>query len=360
MKLVHGGDVLGFEEKYGRKPLDFSVNTNPLGMPPGAKAAATRALEEAGAYPDPLCRRLTEALSKKEEIPPEAILFGNGAADLIFRLAYALRPKSAMVTAPGFAEYALALGAAGCPVQRHFLREDEGFCVTPRLLEEIQPGLEMLFLCEPNNPTGQTTEPSLLKATLERCRRTGTRLVVDECFVGFLENPQEHTLKGYLTEYPNLVILGAFTKLYAMAGLRLGTCFCTDPSLLEGMKKASQPWPVSSVAQAAGLAALEEPDYLARTREMIAAEKEYLRQGLAEAGIMVLGSEANYLFFKSPIVDFWEKMAREGILIRGCENFPGLSAGYFRIGIKTRADNQRFLQELQTILGQEDGGWQNP
>ena len=297
MELTHGGDWAGYAAQYGGMPLDFSANVSPLGLPQGVRQAVARALDGADRYPDPLCRALRKKLSGALGVPPQSILCGNGAADLIFRLALAEQPKRALVTAPTFAEYEQALAVAGCTADRFFLREEEGFAVTEALLERIEPGLDILFLCEPNNPTGRTTPRALLLRILERCAACGTRLVVDECFNEFLDDPAAHTLLGELEGHENLLLLRAFTKWYAMAGVRLGYALCADGALLERMRAAGQPWAVSALAQAAGEAALEETDYSAALRALVAAERPRLSAGLAALGCRVLPGEANYLLF---------------------------------------------------------------
>ena len=168
-----------------------------------------------------LCRELRAKLALHEGVPAEQILCGNGAADLIFRLVWAKKPRRALVTAPTFAEYATALESVGCTVERFFLREQEDFAVTDAFCAAIRPGVDMVFLCQPNNPTGQLTALPLVEQILHRCAACGTLLVVDECFLDFLPDHALHTAKGLLGE-GNLVILKAFTKLYGMAGVRLG------------------------------------------------------------------------------------------------------------------------------------------
>ena len=236
MKLIHGGDVAGYEAEYGAKPLDFSANINPLGLPQGVRQAVIGALDSADAYPDPLCRKLRQAIARQEGLPMEQILCGNGAADLIFRLVLALRPKKALVTAPTFAEYEQALALVGCQVQRHMLLEKDDFQLMDRFLQQLHPGLDLVFLCNPNNPTGQVIRPALLDEIGERCGKMGIRLVVDECFQSFLDQPDRHTMKGKLEKNPMLFLLRAFTKFYAMAGIRLGYGLCADTQLLEQME----------------------------------------------------------------------------------------------------------------------------
>ena len=181
MQLVHGGDWAGYRAEFGRDPLDFSANVSPLGLPEGVARAITAALPTADRYPDPLCRELRAKLALHEGVPAEQILCGNGAADLIFRLVWAKKPRRALVTAPTFAEYATALKSIGCTVERFFLREQEDFAVTDAFCAAIRPGVDMVFLCQPNNPTGQLTALPLVEQILRRCAACGTLLVVDEC-----------------------------------------------------------------------------------------------------------------------------------------------------------------------------------
>ena len=161
-QLTHGGDWAGYRAEFGRDPLDFSANVSPLGLPEGVAKAITAALATADRYPDPLCRALCEKLAAAEGVPAEWLLCGNGAADLIFRLALAAKPRTALVTAPTFAEYATALETAGCRVERHFLQEENDFAVTKDLLNAVHPGTNMVFLCQPNNPTRQLGAPDLV------------------------------------------------------------------------------------------------------------------------------------------------------------------------------------------------------
>ena len=261
MQLVHGGDWAGYRAEFGRDALDFSANVSPLGLPEGVARAITAALPTADRYPDPLCRELRAKLALHEGVPAEQILCGNGAADLIFRLVWARKPRRALVTAPTFAEYATALESVGCTVERFFLREQEDFAVTDAFCAAIRPEVDTVFLCQPNNPTGQLTALPLVEQILHRCAACGTLLVVDECFLDFLPDHALHTAKGLLGE-GELVILKAFTKLYGMAGVRLGYALSADTALLEQMQACGQPWGVSSLAQAAGLAALEETAYV--------------------------------------------------------------------------------------------------
>lgn len=349
-QLIHGGDWAGFEYEYGKAPLDFSANVSPLGLPDGVKQAIIRELDGASRYPDPLCRALREKLGQHHDLPAEHILCGNGAADLIYRLVLAARPKTALVPAPTFAEYEEALHLIGCDVQRFDLHPEDDFAVTEKILEQITPRLDILFLCEPNNPTGKTTDRALLRRILERCAETETLLIIDECFNEFLDDPDAHTLRGELSHFPNLLILKAFTKWYAMAGVRLGYAMCADTSLLDRMRRSGQPWAVSSLAQAAGCAALDETAYSRRLKKLIRQERPRMIDGLKRLGCTVCPGEANYLLFYHADAQLAGKLREKGILLRNCSNYPGLGSGWYRAAIRTEQENQVFLAAMKTVI----------
>lgn len=349
MELVHGGDWAGYRAEFGCDALDFSANVSPLGLPAGVAAAITNALPTADRYPDPLCRELRAALARAEGVPADWILCGNGAADLIFRLALAVRPRRALLPAPTFAEYEAALQTVGCAVQRVFLREENEFAVTEEFIDAVTPETDIVFLCQPNNPTGQVTPPALVERLVRRCAECGAVLVVDECFLDFLPDRDAWTAKQLLRDTPQLIILKAFTKLYAMAGVRLGYALCGDAALLEKMRGAGQPWAVSSLAQAAGLAALQETAYAGAVRALIAEQRPRMAAGLRALGLRVMDGQANYLLFRAT-PDFGEKLRRRGAVVRSCANYPGLDAAWYRTAVRTAEENTRLLQIMGEIL----------
>lgn len=349
MELVHGGDWAGYRAEFGCDALDFSANVSPLGLPAGVAAAITNALPTADRYPDPLCRELRAALAGAEGVPADWILCGNGAADLIFRLALAVRPRRALLPAPTFAEYEAALQTVGCAVQRVFLREENEFAVTEEFIDAVTPETDIVFLCQPNNPTGQVTPPALVERLVRRCAECGAVLVMDECFLDFLPDRDAWTAKQLLRDAPQLIILKAFTKLYAMAGVRLGYALCGDAALLEKMRGAGQPWAVSSLAQAAGLAALQETAYAGAVRALIAEQRPRMAAGLRALGLRVMDGQANYLLFRAT-PDFGEKLRRRGAVVRSCANYPGLDAAWYRTAVRTAEENTRLLQIMGEIL----------
>ena len=356
-KLIHGGDIYSAKERFAAmenspEVLDFSANINPLGLPDGVKIVLKESIDSFDAYPDPLCRELVLSLSVYEEVPVEWIFCGNGAADIIYRTVSAIKPKKAMVLAPTFAEYEEALNTVSCTVTRFKLYESNNYQLQEDFLDALTEDMDMLFLCNPNNPTGQLIPREFLLIVLKRCRELNILLFVDECFNDFLEEPTVYSVKEYMQEYDNLLILKAFTKIYAMAGIRLGHCITSNKELIKKLHEAGQPWSVSTPAQMAGIQAIKEREYLTRAKALIQEEREYLTENLKRCDFTVFPSNANYIFIKDACnrqKPLYEMLFEKGILIRNCDNYHGLSSGYYRICIRRHEDNIKLIEVLEEV-----------
>lgn len=345
----HGGDVY-----QNRVTLDFSANVNPLGTPERVKTAICEAAETVDRYPDPYCMPLRDALSKRLGVPAEDIVCGNGAAELIYQFAAVLKPNRSLLPVPSFSDYGAALHAVNCEPTLVPLGRENGFALDASILPSITEDVDLLMLASPNNPTGRCIDPQLLKRILERCRETGTWLFLDESFYGLTDSEKRHSLIPDLHEGDRVLILRAFTKLYGMAGVRLGYCVTRNRALTAALTAISQPWNVSTLAQAAGLAALTCEDWVQKTRKLIAAEKPYLVRELRRLGVETLESDANYLLL-SGVPGLYEALLRRGILIRSCENYHGLTAGDCRIAVRTHAENEALIAAIAEVLDARNG-----
>ncbi len=378
----HGGDI--YKDKI---ELDYSINVNPFGTPPNVIRAVKKAAEHIGEYPDPYCRELIRSIAQKEKVPESYILCGNGAAELIYSFCLAIKPGKAAEPAPTFSEYSLAVQQTlsnsiniknpesrgkplfGCwseksrrlgkeeyasawdthgAIARYMLSEDNDFELDEGFIDfvrNIRP--EAVFVCNPNNPTGRTIDADILKRLLVCCAGLEAKLFVDECFLELSDNAV--SMKGYLAEYPNLFILKAFTKNYAMAGIRLGYCLCSDAVLLRKMSEAVQPWNISVLAQAAGVAAIKDASYIKKAGEVIKTERVWLMEELCKLGYKVCKSEANYILFKAQ-ADLDVKLRQRGIAIRNCNNFEGLTDGWFRIAVKQHEENMKLIETIRLCI----------
>lgn len=351
MNYTHGGDLLTAQSRYKGEIADFSANLNPLGMPESLRLAASEAARNAVHYPDPLCRVLAGGIALRDGVEQSQVVCGNGAADLIFRLCFALRPKKALVTAPTFSEYEQALRAVDCQVRYHCLEEAHNFALTESVLGDLTGELDLAFFCTPNNPTGSPIAVGLMREILAVCAGKNIRLVVDECFLELSDEAEAGGLAREIARYPNLLLLRAFTKSYAMPGLRLGYALTADAALTEKLALCAQPWSVSAPAQAAGAAALRETLHPALARELIRAERARLTREMTALGLKVYPSSANYLLFRAAgVADLKERMLHQGILLRACASYTGLGQDYYRAAVRLKGENDMLLRGLREVL----------
>lgn len=347
---AHGGDVYSYTRKTNKCPIDFSANINPFGLPDGVKKILKEAIDDFVFYPDVTCGQLKSALSQYENINKDNIFFGNGAAGLIYRLVYAIKPKRALMMAPTFSEYEAALRNVDCNINYYYLKPEDDFRLKEDILNQIKD-IDVFFICNPNNPTGMVVEKDLMLEIAKKCREINCCLVIDECFIDFMKEKDQYTCKDIIEKFDNVVILKAFTKTYAMAGLRLGYLLCSNKSLLNKLMMAGQPWSVSVPAQLAGVEALKDKEYLEKTIRSTKIERKYLVKQLEDLGLKVFSGYANYILFKllSPI-DLYTKLYNKGILIRRCENYISLDKSFFRIAIRGRSDNKELIKALEEVL----------
>ena len=337
----HGGDI------YTHKNiLDFSANINPYGIPEPVKNTAAQAIDNCTAYPDPYCRRLRNRLAENEKVPEKWILCGNGAAELIYSFAYSLPGnKPALIVSPTFSEYQSALSAAGIQTEHFMLEEQKGFVLDDSIMSIDFSRYSALFICTPDNPTGITIRPDLL----ERLAATGIRLLCDMCFMELTDSPDRYNVPELLKKYPDLVVLKAFTKSFAIPGLRLGYMLCSDEAFMVAMSEKSPCWNVSIPAQAAGCAALDCRKWLSDAVKAIGQERNLMTDALCSMGIKVYPGEANFLLLYSD-TDLYGRLLEKGILIRDCSNYKGLRKGFIRIAIRKPEENDQLLSAVREVL----------
>lgn len=380
---MHGGDIYRQKIKY-----DFSVNINPLGLPDVVKQVLQNSGTLAVQYPDLQCQKLRIQLADRLGIRSEQILCGNGASELILAVCHMLRPQKALLSAPCFSGYEVALQAVGTKVIHVPLAEADDFAYTEEYgralearLREEKPAL--LFLTTPNNPTGKLIEKEHIRRILAVCRQTDTTLVLDECFMELTGQAARYSMVQKLEQHENLLILRAFTKSFAIPGIRLGY-LVGQQALLNRIQKQLPEWNVSTLAQATGVAALADTKYLKMACRLIESERAHMSQALKELGCRVYSSDTNYILFYVNQCDIqkstglydedekctWQKentdgaiymnqvagadlkdrLIRQQILIRDCSDYPGLTDGYYRVAVKLPEENKVLLEALAGIL----------
>ena len=231
-RFEHGGNVYAHPGV-----LDFSASLNPLGMPPLARRVLVEGVDVFEHYTDPACRELTDAIARFEGVGKGEVLACAGATDAFARICSAVRPRRALTCAPCYSGYEQACVQAGVDLTWHELCCEDGYLLTERFAEHIEEGVNLVFVANPNNPTGLRAKEEVIRSCLERAREVGALVVLDECFVDLAGGHGSNALLG---EFPNLVIVKALTKTYALAGLRVGYALCSDGGLLSALREATR------------------------------------------------------------------------------------------------------------------------
>jgi threonine-phosphate decarboxylase len=360
--FIHGGNVYAIAgEKVSdiRQILDFSANINPLGLSVKVRQALERHLADVVNYPDSRADDLKKAISLRYQVATENITVGNGAVELIYVLCHMLRPRQILIPAPTFSEYERAGRAAGARIDYLYLRSDENFALDLAVLKEKIPQAAITFICNPNNPTGQLLPSEHLREIIATAKKHDNLVVVDESFLDFSAAADEYTCRPFLDDYDNLLILHSLTKFYAVPGLRLGFAL-TSPSIGAMLELGKDPWNVNTLAQIAGVAALTDEEYRLKSIEFIAAARRQLSLGLnGLPGVQAYSAEANFVLadIAGTGYDSGELrrlFAQQMILIRDCENYPGLSSSYIRLAVKLPDQNNRLLEVFHELLEGRD------
>lgn len=338
MQSIHGGDIYTNKVK-----IDFSVNVNPFGIPKGVEAALYQAVARCQQYPDIRALELKEAVAKELALPKEYLLFGNGASEVFMGIMHALKPRKVLITVPSFYGYQYVAEAVESEIRYFHMKKKNSFLPGEELFEKLTEDIDILFLANPNNPTGKRLECDYLREVLTICREKGIYVVLDECFVSFCKG--NVSLVSQVSEYPNLLLVQAFTKLYAIPGVRLGYLISSNIILLQKIAKQLPEWNLSVFAQEAGIACVKEKTFVEQTVEYVQKERKFLVEQLLKMGIEVFDGEGNFIliYTEKPL---YELLLKRGILIRDCQNFKGLTKGYYRIAVKSREENKILLREI--------------
>lgn len=351
---AHGGNIREASSVLGisaESLLDFSANINPAGMPPSLKRALQDNLACAELYPDPDYQQLHATLAAHHQVPVDWLLAGNGETESIFTLINGLLPRRTMLITPGFAEYRRALALAGCDIVDYALREEDGWQLTGAILDALTGGVDCLFLCTPNNPTGLLPDAALLHEIAARCRQLGITLVLDEAFIDFIAGSEGFI--PHLADNPHIWVLRSLTKFYAIPGLRLGYLLSSDVQNVARMRGRQMPWSINAFAALAGEVVLQDSAYQQASWQWLNAERPRLYQALnSQPGLSVWPGVANYLFLRCDVAgfDLQQALLEKHILIRSCANYPGLDARYYRVAVRSAQENDALISAVDSVL----------
>ena len=383
----HGGNIYKiFREKNIKEILDYSSNINPYGIPESLKKRITENLEILERYPDPDYIELRQKLAHLNKVDISNIILGNGATEIIFLFMKVINPKKILIAAPTFGEYERAVKATERVENSNILgnsdkkKDDENSCGKQKikieyfelkenddfklnihnLKNELAKKYDLLIICNPNNPTGKFLKLDETEEILKECNKYNTKLFVDEAFIDFLKDGMKESIINTKEDKQNLFVTRAFTKFFAIPGLRLGYGIYFDKNLEKTISENKEPWSVNNMAEMAGLTVLDDTEYIEKTLKWITEEKIYMYEKLNEInGIKPYKTEINFitvkiedkLFSKGLNVKILrEKMLEYSILIRDASNFKFLDERFFRLAIKNRKNNDRVIETLKKIF----------
>lgn len=397
------------EEEY----LDFSANTSPLGVHKEAsKALLALSLDPSilASYPDPNCTDLKLALSKFWNFNGQ-ILCGSGAADLtqLISVVFGKNPSGTsfnLIIEPAFSEYenSLLMASPEEKILHLTLKEENDFKFTEEDFEHLEKilsgGVPLVFMASPSNPAGTVIPLEMLKKIASACEKSNTVLVLDSCFCQFSKEAEKNVraLIAESEKYPHLIILNAFTKIYGMAGLRLGYALCFSSTTYNHLVNFMRPWTISTDAQATGTAVINSElngtPWQNKMIELVSKERKILSDYFISVGAKVLSGEANYILVKLPLdlqkkasqfatkgttnqekqghngpkkqipadndnnknlvtpfdAPLCQALALSKIVIRGCSDFYGMDSSWYRISVNNHEQNQKLLSSLKEIF----------
>ncbi|MCC6347912.1 MAG: threonine-phosphate decarboxylase [Nitrospirales bacterium] len=359
---MHGGNIYRVAEQLGIEEsglIDFSASINPLGVPKSVMSDMKDAMKQLCHYPDPDTKQLRLWLAKHMDLNPQSLICGNGSTELIYLVVRALQPERVLIPAPSFSEYERAVNDPS-RVSWHILWEKNGFAVNPdRFIADmagktdaatyrsaLTTSVDMAFLCNPNNPTGNLLSREDMLKIADAAKSLKCFLVVDEAFIDFV--PDSSIIRE-VERNPYLIVLRSLTKFFALSGIRVG--FGVFPSsIIDVVRGYKEPWTVNTLAQVAGIAALNDTAYQEETFRVVRNEKKVMEDGFRLLGIDYFPSPVNYYLLKRDNAqEIAAALLKKGIMVRDCSSFMGLDGTYLRVAVKSNRENMRLLKELAPV-----------
>ena len=356
----HGSDLEAIEKYYHIKKEDivsFSANVNPLGISYQLRSTLADNLDAITTYPDREYTALRTCIATYAGTQPENVIVGNGSTELISLFIQTKHPKKALVLGPTYSEYEREIALGGgttlyCPFKEEngFHMDVEDFC------KHLSDQLELLVLCNPNNPTSTAITCSQMRRILDACLQYGIFVMVDETYVEFAPEEKEVTSIPLTNYYTNLIILRGTSKFFAAPGLRLGYAVTGNQDLSKAINTRKNPWTINSLAEIAGRLMFPDEEYIQHTRELISGERDRLFHELSTwDSVTVYEASANFILMKirKPGVtsqDLFDHCIRKGLMIRDCSTFPFLDDHFVRFCVMLPEQNERLLEAFREVL----------
>ncbi|MDO4942176.1 MAG: histidinol-phosphate transaminase [Lachnospiraceae bacterium] len=356
----HGSDLEKIEKIFGIKKetiTSFGANVNPLGISPMLRSNLASHIDAITSYPDREYTDLRNAISIYTGAPLDTIMVGNGSTELIGLFIQIQEPKKALLISPTYSEYEREIQLSGGTCCYHFLKEEHNFHIdTDALLKDITDDIDLLIICNPNNPTSTIIPRDDMNRIIAHCRTTDTFVMIDETYIEFSPEMESITSVPLTKKYSNMVILRGISKFFASPGLRLGYSICNNPELYERMNVIKNPWTINSLAGVAGEIMFSDHDYIHETKAYIQKEREYFKEQLNEIKfVKYFDSYGNFILVKIlkeeiSSYDVFVHCIKKGLMIRDCSDFPGLDDHYIRFCFMNHQKNVELAEALKEIL----------
>ncbi|PBF87329.1 threonine-phosphate decarboxylase [Clostridioides difficile] len=352
--LGHGANVDEMARLYGKNPkeiIDFSSNINPNVLP-NLERYILKGLEECRNYPDINYTSLRENISKYIDINPDFIIPGNGATEVIYLLMKSIKKKLAIIN-PTFSEYRRSAELNNLDIIDLELDLENNFKLNIDIIKENIKRFDSLFICNPNNPSGNVQDLKELVHLLDKHNKV---LIIDETFMEFVEDESKYSLVKYIESNKNIFIIKAVTKFFGMPGLRLGYGLTSNTEIMNKIYEHKEPWTINSFADILSNFIFEDKEYIKNSKEYYIEERKYMLQELRNIrNIKVYDTDANFILiriYKKTTKELKKDLFKQGnILVRDASNFIGLDDSCIRVAIKSHEDNKILIENIKNLLG---------
>ena len=357
----HGSDLEKIEKVFGIKKEDivsYSANVNPLGISHKLREVLSQHLDAITRYPDREYTKLRQCIADYTGAQMENIIMGNGSTELISLFIQTNHPKKAMILGPTYSEYERDINLGGGTCIYFPLKEENSFQMDVNALcHQLDDNLDLLVLCNPNNPTSSAITRREMRRILDACMEHGIFVMVDETYVEFAPDEKNVTSVSLTNYYSNLIILRGTSKFFASPGLRIGYAITGNRDVAKEINTRKDPWTINSLAEIAGQIMFQDEDYIRETKQLITSERARMYQELSSWDtVRVYEPQANFILVKilKEGVDaemLFEHCIRKGMMIRNCSTFPFLDSQFIRFCIMSPEDNDRLMEAFRELLG---------